>query len=77
MTNEQRFEKAMYRFFRHIQDQIENMDGWMQYDHYPVSIDAYEFNRFTATLAKPSNAKRWHKLHEKYGTIQESQRNEP
>lgn len=66
MTKADRYEKAMYRFFRHIQDQVEQMDGWMQFDIYPVEIDVYEFNKFVNTLGKPSNAERWHELHTKY-----------
>jgi len=66
MTKAERFERAMYRFFRHIQDQIEEVPGWMGHDFYNPQIDAYEFNRFVSTLGKPSNAARWHELHEKY-----------
>jgi len=69
MTKQDRYEKAMYRFFRHIQDQVERMPHWMDYDSYPVDIDVFEFNRFVNTLGKPSNAERWHGLHEKHGGL--------
>ncbi len=71
MTKADKYEKAMYRFFRHIQDQIEEVPGFMQHDHYNPRIDAYEFNRFTDVLGKANNAARWHELHEKYSALQE------
>ncbi len=66
MTKIERYERAIYRFYRHIQDQIEDVPGWMQSDFYHPEIDAYEFNKFVSTLGKQSNALRWHELHEKY-----------
>lgn len=65
MTNRRELEDAMYRFFRHIQDQVEQVDGWMQSDYYHPEIDVYEFNLFVNALGKPSNAARWHELHER------------
>ena len=66
MTKVERYERAMYRFFRHIQDQIEEVPGWMQAEAYTPEIDAYEFEVFVNALAKPSNVTRWNELHEKY-----------
>ena len=71
MTKAERYEKAMYRFFRHIQDQIEDVPGWMDVDFYNPQIDAYEFNRFINTLAMSNNATCWHRLHEKYSDYDE------
>ena len=60
--NRREFDDAVYRFFRHIQDQIEQEDGWTQAESYNPEIDAYEFELFTNSLGEPSNAARWHDL---------------
>ena len=63
------FEDAVYRFFRHIQDQVEQEPGWMQFDYYHPEIDVYEFNLFVNSLGRPSNAARWHDLHERNSAL--------
>lgn len=64
--NRREFDDAVYRFFRHIQDQIECEDGWMQAEYYNPEICAYEFELFSNSLGKPSNAARWNELLERF-----------
>jgi hypothetical protein len=60
------FDLAMYRFFRHIQDQIEEQPYWMQYEFYHPEIDAHEFDLFTNAIGNKSDAARWHDLGERF-----------
>lgn len=59
-------ENAMYAFFRHIQDQIELLNGWMQFDYHYPKIDAYEYNQFVEALGDKGDHARWSDLLERY-----------
>ncbi|KKK86617.1 hypothetical protein LCGC14_2761430, partial [marine sediment metagenome] len=67
-------EDAAYAFMRHIQDQIEQEAGWMQFDYYRPEIDVYEYKLFVEAIGDPSDQARWndllersHKLNEQTG----------
>ena len=70
-----RLEDAMYRFMRHIQDQIEQEAGWMQFDYYHPEIDAYEYNQFVRALGDPKDHARWSDLLERVSTEQKRTQN--
>lgn len=50
-------EDAAYAFMRHIQDQIEQEEGWMQFDYYRPEIDTYAYNQFCEALGSKDHAK--------------------
>lgn len=58
-------EDATYRFMRHIQDQIEQEAGWIQFDYYRPEIDAYEYKLFVEVIGDPANHARWSDLLER------------
>jgi len=62
-------EDAAYAFMRHIQDQIEQEAGWMQFDYYHPEIDAYEYNQFVRALGDPKDHARWSDLLERVSTV--------
>ena len=41
---------AAYALLRHIQDQLEQEPGWMQYEFYSPEIDLYVFNQLGKAL---------------------------
>ena len=52
-----RVEDAAFRFLMHIQKQIEQQAGWMQFDYYHPEIDVYEYTRFSEALGSKDHAK--------------------
>ena len=66
-------EDAMYRFFRHIQDQVEEVGGWTQLDCYTPEIDGYELSRFADALGDKSDHARWSDLLERFTASTEQQ----
>ena len=66
LARNEKLEDAMYRFFRHIQDQMEKQAGWIQFDFYNPEIDVYEFSQFATALGDKSDAALWHDLLERY-----------
>ena len=69
-------EDAMYRFMRHIQDQIEKHAGWMQFDFYVPQVDAYEYNQFVEALGDKGDHARWSELLERYVAVSTQQSSE-
>ncbi|KKL21517.1 hypothetical protein LCGC14_2444630, partial [marine sediment metagenome] len=59
------FEDATYRFMRHIQDQIEQEVGWIQFDYYRPEMDAHEYKRFVEAIGDPKDQARWNDLLER------------
>lgn len=72
-------ERAMYRFFRHIQDQIDEFPIHEDIDEVPVNVCLSEFSLFRDALGDKGDSTRWHDLGEKYtsylGTWPQSEQN--
>ena len=66
LTETRELEDAAFAFLMHIQQQLEQEPGWMQYEFYTPEIDMYLYNRLSEALGSKDHQKsselleRWH-----------------
>ena len=66
ITETRELEDAAFAFLQHIQRQLEQEPGWMQYEFYTPEIDMHLYNRLSEALGSKDHQKsselleRWH-----------------